>query len=291
MRLCDETQTGKSSPIRRHYVLIGIIFLAGGLVMMLSHLQAGLLEMAGLFLIFVLPGVAFLLIGPVVERWERRQHRAAAGPYDLRKSFGCLPFLALVGVVCALFVSTEWGLSLCFMALACASAVLWKLWRARCNVHAASQAGDLAALERLLQQKPRLVNSTAKHLGRTPLHIASWAGYADIARFLVQKGADVNATADGQWTALHWAAMKGHDDVVGILLQEGVRVNAKAEDGSTPLHWAARGGHFEIARNLIRTGADASAKDGRDRSRYTGPCAKATRRSLSFSGSMERRNS
>ena len=59
----------------------------------------------------------------------------------------------------------------------------------------------MGALERLLQQKPRLVNSTAKHLGRTPLHVASWAGYADIARFLVQKGADVNATADGQWTA------------------------------------------------------------------------------------------
>ena len=39
-----------------------------------------------------------------------------------------------------------------------------------------------------------------------------------------------------KWTALHYAAQKGHVDVAKVLIQNGADVNAVEEDNWTALH-------------------------------------------------------
>ena len=67
------------------------------------------------------------------------------------------------------------------------------------------------------------MNAVTK-LKMTALHMAAAEGCDDVAKVLIQNGADVNAE-DKKTTALHWAAEKGHVDVVKVLIQNGADVN------------------------------------------------------------------
>ena len=91
---------------------------------------------------------------------------------------------------------------------------------------------------------------------------------ADVAKLLIENGADVNAVTDEKDTALHFVAIHGHVDVAALLLQNGADVNAvHDEKWWTPLGFAAQKGHVDIAKVLIQNGADLNAiernkKDG-----------------------------
>ncbi|WP_179947526.1 ankyrin repeat domain-containing protein, partial [Wolbachia endosymbiont of Cylisticus convexus] len=80
--------------------------------------------------------------------------------------------------------------------------------------------------------------------GLTPLHAAALEGCDNIAKFLLDHKADVNAkTSNGKtpfqknddFTPLHLAAQEGRDGVVELLLNHGADVNAKSNDSTTPL--------------------------------------------------------
>jgi uncharacterized protein len=83
----------------------------------------------------------------------------------------------------------------------------------------------------------------------TPLALAAGAG-TDIARprspeeramalrtvrFLVERGADVNAAGEFGWTALHAATYQGLNDVIEFLAGRGANLDAKDRFGQTPL--------------------------------------------------------
>jgi hypothetical protein len=88
-------------------------------------------------------------------------------------------------------------------------------------------------------------------------------GYADVARLLLEHGADVNARDDLGDTPLHEAA-HGHVDVVRLLLEHGADVNARDKNGQTPLHEAASWG---VVRLLPDHGADVNTRDKNGRIR------------------------
>jgi ankyrin repeat protein len=72
--------------------------------------------------------------------------------------------------------------------------------------------------------------------GRTPLMVAC-AYYAGktICRMLIDKGADINATAQDGTTPLMLAAQNAKLDVVELLLKKGANANAKDATGKTAL--------------------------------------------------------
>ena len=55
---------------------------------------------------------------------------------------------------------------------------------------------------------------------------------------------------------LHTCAEKGHLDVARDLIEAGADVNAKDNEGLTPLYMCALGGHLEVARALIKAGSN-----------------------------------
>ena len=79
------------------------------------------------------------------------------------------------------------------------------------------------------------------------------------------KGVDING-GDSEFgvTALSWAALLNDTEIAKFLIEEGAEVNAKSRDGSTPLHSAAFLGRAEITELLIQKGAEVNPKNYRD---------------------------
>ncbi|WP_264683262.1 ankyrin repeat domain-containing protein [Wolbachia endosymbiont (group B) of Euphydryas aurinia] len=106
--------------------------------------------------------------------------------------------------------------------------------------------------------------STKDNHGKTPLHIAAKRGLLDIAKFLLDKGADIDAQENKFGRApLHLAAAKGHLDIVKYLIEKGADVDVYQGGWSysTALHLAARKGHLDIVKYLIEKGANPKATD------------------------------
>jgi ankyrin repeat protein len=90
---------------------------------------------------------------------------------------------------------------------------------------------------------------------------ASNFGYLEIARLLIDGGADVSAADDVELTPLHCASYTGHQAIARLLIDRGANVSAAKKDGRTPLHLALESRHEAIARLLIESGANVSAAD------------------------------
>jgi len=101
-----------------------------------------------------------------------------------------------------------------------------------------------------------------KH-GSTPLHEASWNGHLDITRFLVEHGANAAAQDQCGLSPLHLASSKGHLNIARILVERGANAGAQDQGGSTSLHLASSKGHLDIARFLVEHGANVEAQDKR----------------------------
>jgi ankyrin repeat protein len=72
----------------------------------------------------------------------------------------------------------------------------------------------------------------------------------EIARLLIESGADVNATQAGGFTALHSAASNGSTDLVALLLEHGALADCACHQGKTPADYARERGHEAIAADL-----------------------------------------
>ena len=78
---------------------------------------------------------------------------------------------------------------------------------------------------------------------------------------LIKNGADVNAKDNNrQETILHEMAHQGKLEIAKILLDNGANINEEDIQGFTALHVAAEFNQVEIAELLIEKGADVNAK-------------------------------
>ena len=124
----------------------------------------------------------------------------------------------------------------------------------------AAHFGQLAGV-RLLIDRGANVNQVARHpLAVTPLHAALFGRQVDTARLLIERGADVNAARAGNgtragWTALHYAAGLGLAELARMLLDRGADPSSRDEKGKTPLHVAAEANHPAIAQMLVDGGS------------------------------------
>ncbi len=85
--------------------------------------------------------------------------------------------------------------------------------RSRSNQH-------VVALIKETKKKNKSCKFIIKNNGDTPLHYAIRAGYVDIAKYLVEKGADVNAKDSNGNTVLYSAA-KGYERSYGQADKQG----------------------------------------------------------------------
>ncbi|KAE8963133.1 hypothetical protein PR003_g30589 [Phytophthora rubi] len=83
-----------------------------------------------------------------------------------------------------------------------------------------------------------------------------------MARLLLEHGADVNAANTATATPLHHAMRRYDLELMDVLLAHGVDVNQRNRFGDTPLHQAARLALLPIMwQKLLEHGADLTAED------------------------------
>jgi hypothetical protein len=95
----------------------------------------------------------------------------------------------------------------------------------------------------------------------TPLMMAVNLGHIDIARMLLDAGADPEIKGIFGQTPLVRAVIEGHHDMLGLLLEYGVLPDRRDESGNTALMHAIEDSHFEMVKCLIYAGADTSLKN------------------------------
>eukprot|EP00798_Chlamydomonas_sp_ICE-L_P003807 gene3807-13877_t len=142
---------------------------------------------------------------------------------------------------------------------------------------AACEGGSKATLVQTLLTFGASVHCRSVVDGRTPLHIASSFGEAEVVNVLLLAGAEVDAEVDAEldaevegsrnmalqfWsvldgkaegvTALHLACMHGYYQVVECLLTAGASTVACNHHGATPLMWACRSGEESAAEQIVR---------------------------------------
>jgi ankyrin repeat protein len=134
------------------------------------------------------------------------------------------------------------------------------------DVFEAAAVGRTERVRELIDSDPAPVSAFSPD-GFTALHLAAFFGHPDIARLLVERGADTRAVARNpmQVMPLHSAAAARQFEIARLLVDHGADVNASQERGFTPLHEAAQNGDVELARLLLERGADRErpAEDGR----------------------------
>lgn len=86
-----------------------------------------------------------------------------------------------------------------------------------------------------LIEKGADVNAKKDHSGETPLHIAAWNGKLPCMAYLIDKGADVNARNKDGWTPLHSAAWNNNPDAVIYLLMSEADIGIQCCADRTPL--------------------------------------------------------
>ncbi|XP_075222552.1 tankyrase isoform X2 [Lycorma delicatula] len=124
----------------------------------------------------------------------------------------------------------------------------------------AAKKGNLARVQRLLTSDNINCRDTQGR-NSTPLHLAAGYNNLEVAEFLLEHGADVNAQDKGGLIPLHNASSYGHLDIAALLIKFNTVVNATDKWGFTPLHEAAQKGRTQLSALLLAHGADPFMKN------------------------------
>ncbi|NIN00245.1 MAG: hypothetical protein GTO24_19860 [candidate division Zixibacteria bacterium] len=130
------------------------------------------------------------------------------------------------------------------------------------EIHDAVTSGDLSAVKFMLDAHPHLMDSTNQD-HETPLLLAAKHGHLEIARELLDRGADYTIGDADSSQPIHLAAVGGHTEVIDLLIARGDNVNAIDNNGTKPLLFAISFRQHETAGWLIDNGADISVANNR----------------------------
>lgn len=128
------------------------------------------------------------------------------------------------------------------------------------DVFEAAAVGRTERLRDLLDQDPALANAWAED-GFQPLGLASFFGHAEAVRLLLERGAEVTSPSrnDLKVMPLHSAAATPDSaaryEIAKLLLEHGADPNARQQDEFTPLMAAEHHGDERLRDLLVQHGA------------------------------------
>jgi len=146
----------------------------------------------------------------------------------------------------------------------------------------AAEQGNLAEVRAYLEDDrrgwvPNYGINSRNWAGETALHAACRYGHPEIVRYLIEKGADLNAPDDyligresaiinsPDWhtreTPLHEACKNGNLEVVKLLVEHGAQLDPVDSGGNTPLSNAAAKGHLDVVKYLVYKTARMDIED------------------------------
>ena len=127
-------------------------------------------------------------------------------------------------------------------------------------LHAAAEGGNSSIMRSILSYDID-INSKDDESSATPLIIAVMHNHVEVAKYLLQKGADISLTTESnKRNALHIASQYGSVEAMEMLLSYDLSPDSRDGEGNTPLACAAACGQIEAVNCLLKLGADPSLK-------------------------------
>ena len=121
----------------------------------------------------------------------------------------------------------------------------------------ASKEGHVDEVKLLLKYN---ANVTAETTGFTALYLACCNDHIEVAKVLIENGADVNQIADKALEILLVVIERKYSDIACLLIRNGARVNTANISGETPLVCAVRNNDMRVVEELVQHGANVAAE-------------------------------
>ncbi len=126
------------------------------------------------------------------------------------------------------------------------------------DTHTAVRMGDIDMVRRMIDADPKAIDAADD--GWHPLARAARGGRVEVARLLLDRGANVDGTTDKGNTPLWFACQSSAnaDDRIAVatmLLDHGADIHKRCEDGTNAIHFAAWRGPVEMVKLLLDHGA------------------------------------
>lgn len=130
------------------------------------------------------------------------------------------------------------------------------------SFHEAIVAGKTEDVKRFLDQSASKIYNSRSNDGFSPLSLAAFFNKTEIAKLLVEYGADPNlaATNPSKVNALHSAVARENYELCLLFIEKGVDVNAPQTQNVTALHSAVHRGNLELTKLLVANGAQLDSK-------------------------------
>ena len=124
------------------------------------------------------------------------------------------------------------------------------------ELYKAATSGSIPAIEKLLKEGTAV--DALNSVGQTALMGAVTRRQLGAAKFLTERGADVNAQSSNEKGShvLTLAALYGDEETVKFLLEKGARVDVRGRNGLSPLGAVSSQGMIAMVKLLIEHGAD-----------------------------------
>jgi ankyrin repeat protein len=104
-----------------------------------------------------------------------------------------------------------------------------------------------------------------------PLIAAAYRNHEEVAKLLIDRGANVDGAAPGDGNPLIAAAQRGHLGMAKMLIDRGASVNGYVEGDETPLMAAAERGSLDVVKLLVDRGANVNLAYNVETWRRAGP--------------------
>jgi ankyrin repeat protein len=125
-------------------------------------------------------------------------------------------------------------------------------------LHAFAKRGRTSVVEYILAKGAD--PNARDNFNLTPLLRAVMEEHYEMANLLIKRGADYEATFEGN-SCLIEATLQNNDALVRLLLDSGAFIEAKTKDGHTALHLAAANAYVNVVQILLQYGANVNTRD------------------------------
>jgi len=123
----------------------------------------------------------------------------------------------------------------------------------------AAKNGDLQTVETIISEDPSKLNATDED-NYSPLHWACMRAHWDVAKFLIDKGADLNVVGGDGGTQINWAVHHDNMEIIKLMVEKGAKLNIRNQWGMTELHTAIWRGCIHVVEYLLDQGSDPTIK-------------------------------
>lgn len=132
------------------------------------------------------------------------------------------------------------------------------------DVFEIARKGTVEELKLVLQQNPNEINNVNKD-GYSPLILACYRENNEVAKLLIEKGANINFKS-GLGTPLMACSAKGNLVMAKILIEKKADINSTDENGMSAIMYCVMFKNYEFAKLLIENKAKIEVKDNRGNS-------------------------